>query len=50
MADQKNDIGWRYNKIQRVIRSERNIVDGMLLFYACKDKEPLGAGAFLLHE
>ena len=50
MADQKNDIGWRYNNIQTVIRSERNIVDGMLLFYAFKDKNAPGARAFLLHE
>ena len=48
--DRKRYPAWRFNHIQPVVRSNGEIVDGMLLFYGWKDGDSPTAKAFLLHE
>ncbi len=48
--DKTKYLGWKFNNIQAVTKSDGSVVDGMLLFYGWKDKESPEAKAFLLHE
>lgn len=42
--------GWRFNNIQPVLRPDRTVVEGMLLFYGWGDTDAPKAKAFLLDE